>query len=231
MEIQTETKEIVEAKVQVGNLVEQAQTLARNIVDKPSYDQAGELLMYAKGMRKKITQYFKGIKDPINAARNEILRKEEEALAPLEAIEKSILGPRMSAFTMEQDRLRRIEEQKAQAEAYRLQQEAQLAAAVEAEKGGDKQMAEAIISEPIVVAPVSVPVFEQPKGLSSRETYKGECIDIRALVQGIIDGKVPITAVEANSTVINQAARAMKSELKWPGVRVWVDRTMVGRTA
>lgn len=231
MEIQTETKELREAQVQVNDLVQRAQRLAANIYDKSSYDAAADLLMYAKGMRKKITQYFKDLKDPLNKARNELLRKEEEALAPIVEIESNILGRSMSQFIGEQERLRRIEEQKAMAEAKKIQEEAQLAAAVEAENGGDHVAAEAIINEPLIAAPVSVPVFEQPKGLSQRENWKGECFDIRALVKGIVEGKVPITAIEVNTTTLNQFARSTKGTQEWPGVKVTCEKTMVGRMA
>lgn len=231
MDIQMETKEIAEAKVQVNDLVDRAQKLAANIYDKVSYDAANDLLMYAKGMRKKVTQYFKDLKDPLNKARNELLRKEEEALAPIEKIERSILGPAMSAFIDEQARLQRIEEQKAQAAARKATEEAQLAAAIAAEAGGDNHAAEAIINEPVIVPPVSVPTFELPKGSSQRENWKGECFDIRALVKGIVDGKVPITAIEVNTTTLNQFARSTKGTQEWPGVKVTCEKTMVGRTA
>lgn len=229
MEFITETKEITEVKTQTNSLITSAKELAAAIKDKNSYDSAADLLIYAKGLKRKIEGYFKDLKDPINKAKDEILKKEKEALAPVDQA-VALLGPAMSAFTMEQERQRRVAEQKAQAEAKRLADEATLNAAVEAEQGGDVEGSAAILDTPAPIAPVSVPKFEEAKGLHDRTTWKAEVLNLRSLIEGVIAGKVPITAIEANTTVINQAARAMKQEFNWPGVRAWAEVSKVGRT-
>lgn len=230
MEPIIETKELIEVRTQTTSLITQARDLALAIKDKESYDRAADLLLYAKGLNKKIVGYFKDLKDPINRAKDEILKKEKEALAPVEQVEKQILGPAMSAFTVEMERQRRIAQDKALAEARRLEEESRLNAAVSAEQDGDKAVAEEILNTPAPLPPVDVPKFEEARGLHDRTTWKGEITNLRELIKGILDGKVPITAIDGNLTVINQAARAMKQEMNWPGVRAYPETTKVGRT-
>lgn len=144
---------------------------------------------------------------------------------PLDKAEVAI-KPAMGKYLAEEEAKRQEAQRKAWAEAKRLEEEARLNAAIEAEKDGDKAGVEQILDTPAPVAPVFIPQPEKVAGVSTREVVKFEITNLRELVAGIISGAVPITAIEADMVVIGQAARA---GITFPGVRVWKERTVVGR--
>ena len=57
-------------------------------------------------------------------------------------------------------------------------------------------------------------------GLSFTEHWHAEVYDLKALLQAILDGKVPTDAIEPNLVYLNASARACKAEdLSIPGVK------------
>lgn len=228
-----ETHELEVVKQETDQMIAEAKALAVAIKDPPSYKLAGEFWLKAKAMEKRIKAYFKPVKDAMNKAKQEVLDKEDAALR--RALEcTAILGPAIGAYEAEQERIRLEMERKAQAEARRLEEEARIAAAVAAEQAGSKEEAEEILATPAPVAPVTIQKqkFESEVGkIHTREDWKAELVNMRELLKGIMDGVVPITAVEVNTTVLNQAARANKDQAKWPGVRFFKTVIRVGMTS
>ena len=53
--------------------------------------------------------------------------------------------------------------------------------------------------------------------------------DLAALVAAVAAGEVPLAALEPHLPFLNQQARALKDELRYPGVQVVVDEGYVGR--
>lgn len=58
-----------------------------------------------------------------------------------------------------------------------------------------------------------------------------EVTDILALARGIVDGVVPLDAVNVNQRFLDSQARALKTELNYPGVVVEKDTTLASRSA
>lgn len=228
-----ESQELRVVSQETDQMIAEAKSLALAIKDQASYKQAGEFWLRAKSIQKRIVAYFEPMKRQAKAVHTEICDKEKQALARTEEANR-ILSPAMGRYEAEQERIRLEQERQAQETARKLEEEARLAEALAAEKSGEREIAAEILEAPSVVAPVTIPKekFEsEVGGISTREQWSGEVVNLRELLKGILDGQVPITAVEANMTVINQGARANKDQMKWPGVRFFRTIIRVGRTA
>lgn len=206
----------------------QAQTLALAIRDQDSYANAATFLLQIKSVRRKVEEFFGPMVKSAHKTWKESVALRQKADDPLDRAE-SVLKPALSRYLEEEEKKRLAIQRKAQEAADKLEQEARLHAAIDAEKDGDATRAEEILDTPAPVAPVLIPKADAVAGISTRETWKCEVTNIRELAAGILRGEVPITAIEPNMTVIGQAARAMKTEFKWPGVHTWKEQTIVGR--
>lgn len=142
-------------------LYEQATGLV--ITDQPSYVAAGEVGKGLKALEKEIVEYHEPLRIAAKASYDAVLKRKNDDLAPVtEAM--GIVRDTMNVYAREQERIRREEERKAQAEANerarkeRERLEAQALAAME--KGKEEkaetllEKAELVYAEPVTVAPV-----------------------------------------------------------------------------
>ena len=108
----------------------------------------------------------------------------------------------------------------------RIEEEARLQAAMEAEKAGQKEAAEQILEAPIV-EPVIVTHKEVPKmkgGPVYRTIWDAEIINFKELVKGVVDNKVSINALSPNTVFLGAQARSLKDTMNFPGVRAFSRR-------
>lgn len=146
---------------------------------------------------------------------------------PVEEAKRLIKGKRI-VYADEQERIRKAEEARIQAEARRLAEEAALAAAIVAEKAGDSAEAEEIINEPIHVPVVTVAKTTPNAGVSGaiREIWSAE-VDLFTLVHSIVGVKEiadrllthPYITIEANKSVLDGIARKQHENMKIAGVK------------
>jgi len=156
---------------------------------------------------------------------------------------KAHLNTIMVRWTEDQETKRREEEKRLQAEARKRAEEEALRQALEAEALGEKDEAEAILSEPVYVPPIKV-VSEIPKskGTYVRETWSAEIFDLPTLILGIASGKVSLEAapgaIYSNAddlkkwagqfmTHLNGKAQSYKQSLSIPGVRAVSKKTQI----
>ena len=144
----------------------------------------------------------------------------DDAITPVQEARKIIKGTCM-AFDAAQERLRREEQLRLEAEARKRADEQALAEALAAEQSGDKELAEQIIEEPVYVPPVTVArTAPAPSRLSAgRSVWAAEVTSLMALVKAVAEGKQPISLLEPNMPVLNGLARSLKSTWVCPGVR------------
>jgi hypothetical protein len=203
----------------------------------PEYRAAGEILKRIKAAQKKLADRKDALVRPINQglkAIRELFRDPEISLELAEGLVKR----QMLAFDDEQERLRREAQrkldEKARAEQERKNAQAQKAAAdaEAARASGDVGKAERLQERShaladqaaAVVAPVVQRDSPRVPGVVPRETWSAVVTDLPALVKAIAEEKVPITAVLANMPFLNNQARALKRELRYPGVTAVVDK-------
>lgn len=223
-----------------------SRAMALTVVNNQQMLEASELVKAVAAQRKEVAATFNPIIERAHAAHKEALAQKAKFDGPLEQAQRRLAGC-IGSYQAEQERIRR----EAQAEAERLQREAEakerarlkaeeedriLAAAAQAEDAGDAELAEAIVSAPVVVelpppAPVIVPrSVPAVQGIVSRETWKAECVDLMALVKAVAAGTVPLRAIMANDVFLGQQARSLKELCRYPGVRVWSESSVAVRS-
>lgn len=202
------------------------QARALSIATARDFEDAAEMLKGIKSLAREIEDTFGPHKQRAHELHRGICQEESKAKAPLVEAER-ILKRSMADYHEAQERIRREEQRRLEAEA-RAREEAERleeAAALEAE--GRQVEAERVLDEPAPVLHVA-PTAPPPKvaGVQMREEWSGEFTDLRALCAAIGAGTAPVSLVVGNQATLNALARSLKSELRYPGVRA-VSRTNV----
>lgn len=213
-------------------LAEQATAL--RVVDEPTFQRAGVMLRMIKDYLARVGEVLNPIIQAAHKAHQEALGQKKKLEGPALEAER-VLKASMGAYQVEQEHLARQAEALASAERQRLEEEAKLQAALEAEARGDGQGAERILEAPTPPVPIIVPAAVTPpppkaEGVSFRTNYRAEVVDLKALVQAVAQGQAALAYLEPNLPALNQAARALKEELRVPGVRVIAERVAAVRT-
>lgn len=190
------------------------------VSDQPSYDAAVSVGRDIVALRKEIEAQFKEPKEKAYAAHKSITAMEKRYLDPLVQAE-TILKDSIRKFTAEQERIRLENERILREQQARLEEEARLAAAVEAEQAGATEAeVQAVIEEPVFVAPViAAPTFNKATGTSNPVTWSAQVVDMKKLCAEIAAGRQPETLLVPNQPVLNKMAVALKSALSIPGVK------------
>lgn len=161
---------VAEVEQKALSVPEKARSI--EIKDNESYIRAGELLKAIKDIRKEIDETFDPIVKKAHEAHKEAVSQKKKAEAPLVEAE-GIIKPKIASYQDEQERIRLEEERRLQEEAQKQLEEAQLDEAVELERSGQVEEAQAVLQEPIqaptIVLPKTTPKVE---GVSSRKVWR-----------------------------------------------------------
>lgn len=208
------------------------------ITDAASYQVAANLKIDLATLRKAIVADNEAPKKAAAAAHKAACEHENKYLKPVQEAEAIIVSS-IKKWQDEQERLRRIEqarleaEARAAAEAERKRREEEAAAIRKAEEeaalnaaiaAGDDDIAplppvEAYIEPaPYIPPPVAAPTYEAVKGLGITRRWGAEVVDIKKLCRAVADGVVPESYVLPNMPALNSRAQADKQSLI-PGVR------------
>lgn len=211
------------------DVVRQAQTLT--VVDAPSYEQAGGVLKAVKAFQREIKEWFEPRKSQAKTVHQQYCDDERERLAPLLKAE-AVLKSAMQAFDDQQEMLRRAEQRRLEQDARDREERRRLDEAATLEMEGNATNDPELLYEAneLLARPVETPLVSVAKatpkvaGVTYRETWKGECTGLMQLVQHVAEHPEHLNLLQANATAISQLARAQKSGLRIPGVRVWSQR-------
>ena len=143
------TPEAEEVSTTALTIPEQANAV--KIVDADTYVKASGLWQDIRALRAKVKDSFDPIIKKAHEAHRAALDQKAKVDAPLEVAEKTVKKA-MNGWDEEQERIRQAEQRRLQEEARKREEEARLQAALDAEKEGAKEEAEAIINEPVYVA-------------------------------------------------------------------------------
>lgn len=194
------------------------------------YVQATEFVKGLKKLEKEIKDTFSEPKDLAFKAHRSIVAAESKHLEPIQEATR-ILNPKVAGYLEEQDRKRREEEKRLQDEARKREEDERLATALQAEKEGQKQEAEAILSVPTpvpaVVLPKSTPKVD---GTSMSYRYSAQVTDIMALIKFVAANPRYVSFLQANTVALNREAVNHKEALQLPGVQLVRTPVMAYRT-
>jgi uncharacterized membrane protein YqiK len=198
------------------------QARALTITDQATCDAAGEFLRGVATLRKEIVEHHAPLKQKAFEAHRAICDAEKRLLAPVAEAEAAVKRT-MGTYLQEQER-KRLE---AEAEARRAAEEAarqqQQAAALEAiDAGATIEEAEAIVTAPVFVAPVVAPPAPKPKGISTREIWKAEVTDKRAVLAHVLATWPALShLVTVDESQLNKLANSQRQLFNVPGARAF----------
>jgi hypothetical protein len=185
------------------------------------YADAGDVLKRIKGHQKKLEEAETGITKPINdglKAIRDLFRGPKERATRAESLVKRA----MIAYSTEQDRLRREEQQRAD-EVARKEREALEAKAAKAAESGKVEKAAALEQRAAtVVAPVIHRAPPTVAGVSMREVWKFEVLD---------EMQVPREFLSVDEKKIRAVVSALKGGAVIAGVRVYPEKTLAAGAA
>jgi len=217
----------MEANLAEGQAIQEVNALALSvpkqahlitvIQNNDDYNRAGQILLTIKDIRKKIENTFKPIKQKMDAAKKEVLDQEKLADKPLAEAEAWI-KPLIAQFNIEQEKIRKAEEDRLQAIAQKEAVERRLAEAIKLEKEGDMNAVNDLLEAPIQAAPVIVErTVPKVAGISMRENWKFRIVD---------EKKIPREFLKADEVKIGGYVRSMKSAGNISGVEIYNEATV-----
>lgn len=212
--------ELVEVELEQQALTWPDRAKAIAIKDQATHDMATGLLINITDLEREIIAHHKPIKDSAYAAHKTAVAAEKRLLDPLKEA-KQILSLGITTWETEQKRIQAENQRKAEEEARRIEEEARLQLALQAEEmGASEETTKEILETPIPVErPVVPQTFQRTAGVSTRQTWKAEVTDLKALCRAVADGKASIEFIQPNMPALNGLARALKSTMQIPGVR------------
>lgn len=183
------------------------------------YETAGESLRAIKAKAKQLSELRLSLTRPLDESKRKIMdlfRGPGAALTKAEGFIKKA----MLAFTSEQGRVRRAEEERLREEqrkeAARLANLAEKARARKDEaKAAEFEARQANVeSTQVVVAPAAIP---KAPGISTREIWEYEIVDAT---------QIPADYLIPDHPLIGQTVRATKGKVTIPGVRIFSRKTL-----
>ena len=217
METQEIQKEVQSLTIQARDFLIQSQE---------DYSLAGNLWQLAKDLRAKIAETFDPIISKAHATHKEAVAQKKKHDDPLEQGQRTIKG-KMIAWDQEQAAIARKKQLELEAAEKKRAEEEALEVASLMEEAGLTEEAAAVIAAPLETAPIAVKK-ETPKvaGFSYRSNWKAECVDLKAMLEGWKEGKVPIQAFQADESFLRKQAGALKEAFKgmYPGVKCWDEK-------
>lgn len=177
-----------------------------------SLDYATAFLQRVKSLRATIADKFK---EPVANA----YKAHRSMKALMDEIDKpakdawDLVKLKCGNFQMEQDRIRREEQERLREIARQQAEDRQLAEAERLEKDGHAEAAEEVLAAPTMpVAPIAVAEAPKAKGLSIRKTCKARIVDENA---------IPRQWLMPNVKAIDAHARSMGLQARIPGVEFY----------
>lgn len=198
------------------------------VTDGTNYSAAAEFLKELKTAQNRVTTFFADMKKKAYDSWKQVVADENKVLNPLKRAEASIKTKMLDydyaqkrQAEIEEKRLQKIADAKAEAERQRLIKAAEK---LQTESLRDERLAEAEEIE----APVIHVQHDTPKvtGISTRTTWKARVLDKKAfVVAASIDANL-LGFVSVDQTALNKLAQATKGQLDYPGIEFYSDQRM-----
>jgi hypothetical protein len=204
----------------VRELDEQIKQFAK-IASVTEYEFVAEIQLKAAKLEKEGEEFYEVEVKRLYSAWKDKTTERASITEPAKAI-KDRAGQLTAAWQQEQERLRQEEQRRQEEIARKRAEDEALAEAKALQDEGRHEEADALLEAPLEIEPVMVNSYVPTiHGISKpRDNYQAEITNLLELVKAVAKGKVPLQAIEANMTFLNQMARAQKQTLNYAGVRV-----------
>ena len=220
-----ETKAIKMYESQGVELLTNANAIT--ITDDASRTEAAQFVAATRKTIKVIDEEFKPDIQKAHELHKDLLSRSKRLKEPFQAAQRVVDGKIKTDF-LEQDRIRRAEQRKAdqEAEAERMrQQEAEDDELSQLIEEGDMEGAEALLESEVVVAPI-VPVAKVEKtirvdggSITMRKDIEVTVVDKDAIIRAVMAQKLPNTLLDVNVGAAKRYAKAA-GITSMPGFRI-----------
>ena len=183
-------------------------------------DEATGTISQMKKRTKAIEDARKFLVNPLNAhvkKINDIFRSPKANFDKAEAIAKG----KCTAFVVAEQKRQREEQDRLDREAEKQRKFQQTLARKALENEDQEKAAQHMEKSHAVETPVAAPQAETSEGTHVTKTWVGEITNLRAFIGGISAGIIPFDPdmISISQSKLNEKARALKDQVKWPGVK------------
>lgn len=189
------------------------------VTDQASYDVAQAYNKQAYQGRKSFHEWFDPIDDASKKQRQAVIAQGKLVEDPYDYIIKTT-GSKCAAWIRAEQAKADEARREAEAKARREAEEQRIKEAEALESAGMTAAAEAALDAPITISKVEVYAPAKDEGVSYRDVWSAECVDLMSLVKAVAAGTVPVYFLQANDTALGQWARTSKGTDSIPGVKV-----------
>lgn len=220
-------EEVRKVREEVAPILAAAKALV--VTDEATYQAALELGQECARRERHVEKVFKPAREAAHKAWKTITELLASFTDPLKEA-KETCATKAKVWRREEEARRQREQAAAQALAQKKADEELLRHSVRLEEAGQPALAEEVLLAP--VAPVVVPAapIAAPVGTSYRENWQMEVTNFAALVKAVAAGELDLDVLQPNSKVLLARAKALKGAMKYPGVRVWDEGSVVFRS-
>ena len=201
--------EVVENQNELKSEIQVATATEIKVIDQKTYEAANERIGLLQGLKKKVEDFFKPMKQKAQDAHKQICSQEKEQLSPILSAIDGLKQKTIAYYAAEQQRIA------AEQERQRKASEELAALAAEAETEGDTETA----TEAVALAAVEdakVTYSPSAKGTSMREVWRAEVIDIE---------KIPRCFLLVDQAALDALAKSQKDKMNVPGVKAVMSYT------
>jgi len=209
-----------------------AHELVEIVIDSPQgLDSAGRDLRQVKAYQRQIDDLRKSITRPMDDRKKSVMAYFSGPIDFLDQAEGALKHAISSYRHHVAEEARKL----AAAEAKRIEQQAKREAK-RAEKKGETEEAEVILDHAdtevsLTLAAVETRAAPEVKGIGSRKKYSVVVTDKMAFINAVATGSIPDRYVDLNMTELNKLARALKTDLRYPGIVVKTEDIVTARSA
>lgn len=222
----TELVEVQKIRKEVEPVVQQAADLV--VGDRASYEWAAGFLKTIKAAEKRVQIFFGPMKKKAHEAWKEVTAGEKQVMAPLTEAERAV-KKKMLVYSEEEERVRRQEQARLQAEAdekarRERERKEKEAARLKTPELKEQRLAEAAaIEAPAVEVASTVP---DVAGQSVRKTWKAKIVDPCKAVGAVVAFPDWQAYIKLNEGEFNRFAARTKGKVPLAGVEFYEEATL-----
>jgi hypothetical protein len=198
-----------------------------SIVNNELYEIAAEYLLGLKSLENEIEETFDPVIKSTHSAWKSALAAKAKHFEPVEAAVK-IIKAKMGTYQVEAEKRARLEQEEFKRQALEEDEKDRAARAESLIASGRPEEALLLLEGESEAPPVVLQSSGAPRaeGIQTREVWKGEVVDLEALVKAVAAGTAPIALLEPCQSKINGMVKMLGKELKIPGIRVYSEKVI-----
>ena len=191
---------------------------AAKITSEEQYHAAAQLLVAIKNGLKGWLELMEPIRETQHTAWKTTCATIKKVTDPWRQAEDLVIDEMAKWEVLRQER-HKAEQEALNAQVQKEAEDHVITQAAALAEQGRPEVAEALLAQGPIVAPVVVPTPPRADGLTQVKRWTAQVTDLMALVREIAAGRQPLSFIEPNLPALNLQAKSLKTELRIPGVK------------